>query len=218
MKVCSYCNVERELSCYAKNARASSGLCAKCKICQKSYNDAHKEQKRLSGIAYRAKEALAIKQRKRAYVLANPEWKRSSNKAWLAANKEKVNELARKRRKENPDEGKEARIVWRQKNAERCKENARRWREENPGKAIEAVARRRAALIQATPSWADREKIREYYDAASFLTKFLGEKYEVDHIFPLRGKFVRGLHVESNLQILSKVENCIKNAKVPVHG
>lgn len=223
IKACSYCKTERDISCFAKNARASSGLCSKCKICQKKYNDEHKEQKRLNGIAYRNANTDLIKTRKREYVLANPEWKKQSNQQWADDNREKVRLLAKQRRALNPSEGAEARARWREENKERCLENSRRWRKENPGKSIEATARRRAALIQATPSWADRTKIQEFYSAANFLTKLLGERYEVDHIIPLRGRTVRGLHVETNLQILSKSENCKKNAKVDwtreaVHG
>lgn len=64
-------------------------------------------------------------------------------------------------------------------------------------------ARRR----QRQPPWADQKKIEWFYLEADRLRKKTGKAYEVDHIIPLNGKYVSGLHVENNLQILRKVEN-----------
>ena len=61
----------------------------------------------------------------------------------------------------------------------------------------------KAAKSQRTPVWADIERIKEIYNDCP-------EGYEVDHIIPLRGKFVSGLHLESNLQYLTKRDNYIK--------
>lgn len=62
-------------------------------------------------------------------------------------------------------------------------------------------------LSQATPVWADKKAIEEIYVKARMLTLSTGIKHEVDHIVPIKGIDVSGLHVENNLQILTKSEN-----------
>ena len=63
---------------------------------------------------------------------------------------------------------------------------------------------REIAEIRQRPSWANMDKLREIY-----VNRPNG--YHVDHIIPLRGKFVSGLHVENNLQYLPAKENMIKH-------
>jgi hypothetical protein len=63
---------------------------------------------------------------------------------------------------------------------------------------------KRRRLVKATPAWADLEVIREYYRLARRAGK------EVDHIVPIAGKNVCGLHVLNNLQMLSRSENASK--------
>lgn len=70
-----------------------------------------------------------------------------------------------------------------------------------------------AARKQATPKWADLERIEEIYEECRALSKRTGRKHQVDHIIPIRGKTVCGLHVPDNLQILTKNENRKKNNK-----
>lgn len=64
-------------------------------------------------------------------------------------------------------------------------------------------AKRRAIEKSAIPSWANIEKIKEIYINCP-------EGYHVDHIVPLQGKYICGLHVESNLQHLTVEENLSK--------
>lgn len=66
----------------------------------------------------------------------------------------------------------------------------------------------RHALRQQTPPWADPLKIRAWYILAK------AQKLTVDHIVPLKGELVSGLHVENNLQLLTKTENTRKGNKV----
>lgn len=74
---------------------------------------------------------------------------------------------------------------------------------------------RRASKLRRTPTWADKKKIREIYKSCSELTKASGIEYHVDHIIPLRGETVSGLHVEYNLQILPKYLNLMKSNSYP---
>jgi hypothetical protein len=76
-------------------------------------------------------------------------------------------------------------------------------------------ARYRARLIQATPVWADFDKINAFYDEAVRVTRQTGIPHEVDHIYPLRGKNSCGLHVEANLQVVPSTVNRRKKNRPP---
>ena len=82
------------------------------------------------------------------------------------------------------------------------------WQKENPGKANANTARRRNEQANRTPSWADHEKINLFYAEAS------AQGLEVDHIYPLQGKLVSGLHVHTNMQLLTRSENASKGNRV----
>jgi 5-methylcytosine-specific restriction endonuclease McrA len=70
--------------------------------------------------------------------------------------------------------------------------------------------RRFKRVKQATPGWANPYLIEDVYIKAKQLTIKTGIPHEVDHIIPIAGKKVCGLHVETNLQILTKKENAKK--------
>ena len=91
----------------------------------------------------------------------------------------------------------------------------KRWREENSDKNAAKATRYRAAKLNATPKWANQEEIEYYYRIAKFFTDISGGfvKHHVDHIVPLKGKNVCGLHVENNLQVLIDKHNLIKSNK-----
>lgn len=83
-------------------------------------------------------------------------------------------------------------------------------------KAEKAAAwqRYRAARLQATPKWADLEAIEKIYEECRAKNKKAKRKlFQVDHIIPLRGRNVSGLHVENNLQIITKKANRTKSNK-----
>jgi len=75
------------------------------------------------------------------------------------------------------------------------------------------VAKRRASQLQRTPVWAELEKIQGFFTAAEIVSAVLNEPWHVDHIIPLQGKNVSGLHVYENLQILPGKENLRKRNK-----
>lgn len=63
----------------------------------------------------------------------------------------------------------------------------------------------------ATPKWADRHKIAEFYREAKRLTRLTGELHVVDHTVPKISDLVCGLHVEHNLQVIHWRENTDKS-------
>jgi hypothetical protein len=73
------------------------------------------------------------------------------------------------------------------------------------------TAKRRATQLNATPKWANLEKIKDIYIKCP-------TGYHVDHIYPLQGKNSCGLHVENNLQYLPAKENLSKGNKEPDLG
>lgn len=112
------------------------------------------------------------------------------------------------------------------KNAERYlrdKERIRRHHEEyrkTPrGRMLRAAAenRRRSSKLKATPSWLSTAYLKEVeymYWLCSDLNMVTECRYHVDHIVPLKGKTVCGLHVPWNLQVLPEDINLKKNNKL----
>ena len=102
----------------------------------------------------------------------------------------------------------------RDKILERCK----KYRENNKGKISAASRRYTLSKIQRTPAWADLKAIEDVYidcEELNLAAKTAGctEIFVVDHIIPLRGKLVSGLHIETNLQIITAAQNAEKSNK-----
>ena len=87
------------------------------------------------------------------------------------------------------------------------------WRRNNKDVVNSWTAKRNANKLQRTPSWLTKEhleEIKEFYVMAKELEDVFPWKQNVDHIVPLQGTTVSGLHVPWNLQILSAKANIEK--------
>ena len=84
------------------------------------------------------------------------------------------------------------------------------WRERNPEKHNAKEAKRRSLKLKATPAWVNYRYITLFYAAAKMEEIRTGRKVHVDHIVPLKGKNVCGLHCEDNLQLLFASANLSK--------
>lgn len=185
MKTCLCCGVSKELSEYSKHKQKKDGLYTYCKACKKEHDH----------ISY-LKYAPERYKSSRAWKKANPEKDRSYKKKWQDDNPEVV-------------------AAWRKANPDKIKGYAAETRKKFKAERLADVRKRQAQKQNATPSWANDEEIKYFYRLAKYFTDLSGGfvKYHVDHVVPLRGKNVCGLHVEHNLQVLPAHLNHAKGNK-----
>lgn len=151
--------------------------CSKCNE-TKLFADFHKDKTHADG--YRSFCKLCVSTYQRNYNLVNKEKNNARVVAWIEVNRDRHNA--------------------------KCN----RWAKANPDKVNARTARRYAAKTQATPKWLSADEnwmIVEAYDLAKLRARVLGGKWEVDHIVPLRGRGVMGLHVPWNLRVVPMTQN-----------
>lgn len=169
--------------------------CARC-ACEKSISDFGKNRQKKDGLNVYCKACAS--ERQKLYTEKNLEKVRASKIAYDRRNSEKIKQ-------------------WRDENSEKLKEYwaeyGKRYRKEFKAETAEKTRRQQAARRNAVPNWFDREKAQEIYTKAQELRNS-GFDVEVDHIFPILGKTVCGLHWHGNLQILSKSKNRSKSNSI----
>jgi hypothetical protein len=114
----------------------------------------------------------------------------------------KKEEQARKKREASARRYKERR--------EELQQAQRDYYKRNVGAHLDRNATRRAAQIQRTPEWSNPESISEIYQAAADVSAGTGVPHEVDHIIPLQGRNVSGLHHQDNLLVVPTSTNRTK--------
>lgn len=90
----------------------------------------------------------------------------------------------------------------------------RQYLNENRGLIYAHHNARRERMARQTPPWADMKAIRKVYIQCAKLTLATGMEHHVDHVIPIKGRTVSGLHVQGNLQVLPGPENRKKSNKL----
>jgi hypothetical protein len=107
--------------------------------------------------------------------------------------------------------------IWRSwEQYEECEKRTVDWQAENRDKVNATAMKTLTKRNKRKPKWIKdhfENDIRVWYRRAKIIKDFTGQLWEVDHIVPLNGKSVSGLHVPWNLQILPKKENREKRNK-----
>ena len=115
-------------------------------------------------------------------------------KRYAAANKEKVAAYQKE---------------WRKNNKARYDESRRQWVRNNRKKVLAETRKYQAAKLLRTPGWLTKTQLHQM----QMFYVNCPDGYEVDHISPLQGKEISGLHVPWNLQYLKRHENRCKSNK-----
>lgn len=233
-KACRKCGETKPVSEFHKYGKKSKnpvrglGVVAVCKICRSwEHNAAH-----AAGVKRKA-ELLAAGQKEcstchKVLDLCQFNKSKCTVDGLVHKCRDCSKKINAKWRKDNPDGFKdwlergdnqkqrsEYMRAWCEENKERRAKEYAEWAKANPHIVNACIARRNAAKLRATPAWADLDAIRAKYEEAAELTRKTGIRHEVDHIYPLQGKHVCGLHVAENLQILTRSQNARKSNKMP---
>lgn len=191
MKTCTNCNKNKELKEFSIRKDSKDGLRGHCKECVTERNirvhAENREERNLQSKDYYQKNRE--KQLKRQKV------------------------LNLKHRQEKPNYHKD----YYDKNREEILTKKSAYIQANLPKIIAKNMKRHATKKQRTPKWLAKPHFKEieaFYIEASIRTKETGIKHHVDHIIPLQGENVSGLHVPWNLQILTASENISKGNRI----
>lgn len=185
MKSCTRCGSEKPLAEFYTNGK--NGLHTRCKEC------CRQEAK-----ARRLDDPRVI-ERERSLSEDAREKRRAACRAYYDKNKDRRKEQERQRYAR--DSG-------------RIKAAVSAYRRENLPKVMALNGKRRSAQKRATPAWADMDVIASLYALASIYRGATGDDFHVDHIVPLNGRTVCGLHVESSLAVIPAAENLRKGARL----
>jgi hypothetical protein len=122
--------------------------------------------------------------------------------------------------KNNPSKKSESCKKYYSNNHSECRERQKEYRKNNwedlRPKHVAMWSKRRASKLERTPSWlskSDLKQIEALYKLSNRLSNCLGIKFHVDHIIPLQGKFVSGLHIPNNLRVIPAIINLQKGNK-----
>lgn len=104
--------------------------------------------------------------------------------------------------------------AWREGNKGRIKATSLDWSLNNPDRVAAKTVRYRLAKLRRAPSALtneDLEQIALCYERAASYRQLFATDVHVDHVIPLQGRDVSGLHVPWNLRIVFKTQNLTKS-------
>ena len=147
----------------------------------------------------------------RKYMADKPELAKANHKAFL---------------EKNPG----YREAYRKANRKHIKEYNKQWVDNNPeyhknyltdnlDKHSEIQLKRRNAIKERTPCWHNELHemfFKEALDLRDLRRNTTGQDWEIDHIIPLQGKYVSGLHIPENIQVILATHNAQKGVTYDV--
>jgi hypothetical protein len=200
LKMCNKCQCEKPISEFGKDRARHDGLTYRCLECRKAANKTQADAIRAQKRDHYKRHREVLLQRKRESYLDNAEEKRAYQRAYAAARPEETKLKSKLFYAKNPDYYKQ-------------------FRQKYPEKVNAKEVKRKTAKMNRTPPWLTEDDfwlIEQAYDLAAKRTQMFGFSWHVDHIIPLQGKIVSGLHVPLNLQVIPAAINTSKQNKFEV--
>jgi len=229
LKICRGCGQVKDItSDFAVDRSKKGGITSRCKECCRQSSS---RRRSLRSPEQKEADAFRRSEKRRA---ANPEARQKINcqaRLRYGANRadqlrrnalyrkralEKIKLREKVRRTACADLLREQYASYYLRNREQILARNKIWRLDNRERRACSLARRRAAVLQRIPRWLSAEaisQIKEVYARARQMSEASFLSYHVDHIYPLQGRYVSGLHVPENLQILLASENLKKSNK-----
>lgn len=174
---------------------AAMKICSACKE-EKPFEAFAKNCRTKDGYKYQCKACIKLT------YYANHDVEKAKRKVHYEANKTRYKEWSK---------------LAKRKGREKYYAYNKKWWAENKAKSAAYTAKYKTQRRLAMPKWANEFFIEEAYHLAHLRTKLTGFPWHVDHIVPLRGKNVCGLHVEHNLQVIPAKLNSQKSNKFESH-
>lgn len=232
-KICTKCGEEKGLSNFTSSKTSKYGVRPDCKECRKEYRRNNYLKSKLIEIEYTKKiskvcktcgEEKSIEDFNKASL--NTDGKKNicrvcdnlRGQNYYANNKEKMADTHKRYYEENKDKILQHNKEYREEHWEEYliyssifqKKNRHKYR----AKSRAAVVKYKTTKIKACPIWSDIEKIKLIYKEREYISKNTGIEHHVDHIIPIQGELVCGLHVPRNLRIIPAKENMSKSNKL----
>ena len=175
---------------------------------------------------------MAMSEKQRTWHAAHKDAKREYDRAYRAANKERLAAAKAKHVAENPEADRARKTRYREVHREKLRADGiaynrvnaadraaylRAYQKTNAGKVRFWAMNRHTAKRCRTPAWLTEDDlwiIEQAYELAALRTTLFGVPWHVDHVLPLQGKTVSGLHVPTNLQVILGVENARKGNRI----
>ena len=227
-KSCTKCGEVKPLEDFAVSSRNKSGRAAECKECGRARDEIRRARLKEIGFVADSATCIGCNETKPAKEFSKSTTKKNglssyckdcdsiATSEWQKKFPEKSNEKGRAWYEANREKAIKQKKVYRDANKGKEAKRGKEWREKFPEKVAAKAAKRRAAMLERIPSWSDAEEkiaIDKVYENCSLMSILTGVPHEVDHVIPLQGEYVSGLHHSTNLAVISADENRSKSNK-----
>jgi hypothetical protein len=197
-KICTCCGEEKTLDLFSKKKTGKHGVRSQCKNCllikNREYNRVNSDKANARSKRWKINNPDKVLAYKQQYRIEKAE----DIKAYRDSRKDADKVLARK---------------WRQHNKDKVNAYGKKWREHNQHFKTANQNRRRTLKLKATAKWDTELTDLVALEAAHLCglrQKITGYAWHVDHVIPLNGKVVSGLHVWNNLAVIPAAQNLSK--------